>query len=44
MTLNKILKVKVKNWRENNYKSDYPAIREGTETIPEIRITNLLNR
>jgi len=28
MTLNEILKIKVKEWRENNYKSNFPAIRE----------------
>jgi hypothetical protein len=28
MTLNEILKIKVKDWRENDYKSNYPVIRE----------------
>jgi len=28
MTLNEILRIKVKNWQESNYKSDYSAIRE----------------
>ncbi len=28
MTLNEILRIKIKNWRENNYQSNFPAIRE----------------
>ena len=28
MTLNEILRIKTKNWRESSYKSDYSAIRE----------------
>lgn len=28
MTLNEILRIKVKNWQEGNYESDYSAIRE----------------
>jgi len=28
MTLNEILKIKVKDWRENGHKSNYPVIRE----------------
>lgn len=28
MTLNEVLKTQVKNWREDNYKSDYSVIRE----------------